>query len=308
MTLGYDNVGLDKGEPRIVISPIFELFRVTLRYWWVVVGCVLLGSTAGYAYGALKKPVFRAETLLAPASDDSSPLGGGELGRFASQFGGLASIMGIGGGGGTSKEIAIATLNSRQLLEPFVREQNLKGILFAHRYDPATKSYRGGLFSGPPGIDDVLLVFRRDVFEVSEDRRTGLIRVRVDWGDPKQAADWVNDLVARANAETRAEAISDAKRSLEFLQRELAGTNTLSVRDSISRLTETQLNRIMVANVREQYAFRVIDPAVAPGPSSQIRPRRGPAFIAGFAAGCLVAGFVLLALLALELSRRSDGR
>lgn len=304
MTIQYD-----QGEPRTSespagVSPIFALFRVMRRFWWVAFGCVLLGSAAGFAYGVWKPPVYRAEALLAPASDDQSSLGGGDLGRFASQFGGLAAMVGIGGGGGASKEIAIATLNSRELLEPFVRENNLQSVLFAHRYDPETKSYRGGLFSGPPGIDDVLQVFRRDVFQVSEDRRTGLIRVRIDWGDPEQAANWVNELVARANAATRAEAIADAKRSLEYLQRELAGTNALPIRDSIARLTETQLNKIMVANVREQYAFRVIDPAVAPGPSSQIRPRRGPAFVAGFVSGCVFAGFALLTLLAMELSRR----
>ena len=65
---------------------------------------------------------------------------------------------------------------------------------------------------------------------------------------------------------------------------------------AINSLIESQINKIMLANVRKDYAFQVIDPAMSPSADSQLRPNR-PLIVAvgivlGFFTGGLAAFFV----------------
>lgn len=89
--------------------------------------------------------------------------------------------------------------------------------------------------------------FDREIRSVAFDRKTGLVTLQVDWHDPEVAADWANDLIARANAEMRRRAIADSRASVEYLEKELAATITVDTRTAISRLMEAQIKQRMLA-------------------------------------------------------------
>ena len=74
---------------------------------------------------AINQPnIYRATTLLAPASEQG---GAGGLAKMAGQFGGLASLAGINlGGGGTDKTgLALEVLKSRVFIEEFINKHQL---------------------------------------------------------------------------------------------------------------------------------------------------------------------------------------
>jgi len=79
------------------------------------------------------------------------------------------------------------------------------------------------------------------------------------------------------------------------LQRVLAETNVVEVKLAISRLLETELQKVMVARGDKQYAFRIVDHADVPKWRSW--PRRKIIVALGILAGGL-AGF--MAVLARE--------
>ena len=81
-------------------------------------------------------------------------------------------------------------------------------------------------------------------------------------------------IVTKANLSLRETAINDAAQSIKFLKNELEKTDVVEVRRAIYSVMEQQLQQIMLANVREQFAFKVIDPAVAPEPDDFVAPRR----------------------------------
>jgi uncharacterized protein involved in exopolysaccharide biosynthesis len=135
--------------------------------------------------------------------------------------------------------------------------------------------------------------FRDRILTVSEDRRTGLVRLNVEWSDPKAAAEWANELVERANGVTRAWAIDEAMESQKYLRAVLDRTNVLEVRQSINSLIEAELKKEMLATVRVQYSFRVVDQARPSDLDDFVRPRRLLlvmfGLIAGLAAGVVIA-------------------
>jgi uncharacterized protein involved in exopolysaccharide biosynthesis len=281
-----------------------EIVRALVRRWWIPTLAVLICGGLAVLYALNAPRVYRAEVLLAPVMEERVGLGSGDLARFASQFSGLASLVGLGAGGtGTSKEIALATLTSRGFQASLVQELSLMRAFFEDRWDAETRSFRPSWTGAVPTVDDAIKYLNDRVFSVSEDRKTGLIRLRIEWYDRKVAADWANEIVRRVNESMRVQASSEAQRSLEFLQAELKRTTNLEVRRSIYSLMEAQVNRIMLANVREQYAFRVLDPAVPPAERNSVRPRKARIVLIGLMVG-MVLGIGLTSLLELIWPRR----
>jgi uncharacterized protein involved in exopolysaccharide biosynthesis len=124
-------------------------FRQLLRTVWarrVLVGIV--AAACGILAGAVSfvmTPVYRASTVLVPASDR----GFGDASAALGQLGGLASLAGIEiGGSNVEVEEALAVLRSREFTEKFIREKNLLPVLFAHKWMPLQATGRARRRSG----------------------------------------------------------------------------------------------------------------------------------------------------------------
>jgi uncharacterized protein involved in exopolysaccharide biosynthesis len=227
--------------------------------WRLLLATTVIGAVLALGVGLLMRPVFRAQAMVAPVSPQTSSGVGGTL----RQLGGIAALAGIDiGVGGGRKEEYLATLSSPGLARDFIQIQNLLPILYADRWDAQAKRWRTG--KKPPTLEQGVKRFNDDVVSIADDRRTSLVTVTVDWYSPQVAAQWANGLVELANDRLRADAIHTSQSSLEYLDRELAKTNVVEIRQAIYRLTEQQVNNAMLANVQREYAYRFIDRAVPP--------------------------------------------
>ena len=99
---------------------------------------------------------------------------------------------------------------------------------------------------------------------VDEDKKSGLITLSISWKDPEVAAKWANDLVKQLNEQLREQAIADSKKRVGYLEQELAKTTLQDMRAVLYNLLESEKQKAMLANVNEDFALEVIDPAVAP--------------------------------------------
>lgn len=123
--------------------------------------------------------------------------------------------------------------------------------------------------------------------------KTGLVTVQIDWKDRDEAARWGNAMVERINAEMRARALAQADAYVGYLTQESEKTTDVGTRDAINRLIESQIKQRMVATVTQEYAFRVVDRAMAPDAKDRERPNK-PLFailglLLGLTAGCFAA-------------------
>ena len=105
--------------------------------------------------------------------------------------------------------------------------------------------------------------------------REGLIRVKLRWEDPVFAAEWANALIEDLNSALRETAITEARKRIAYLNRELEKTSVIPLRQSIYRLIESEVRSIMIAETRLDYALKVIDSARPSSPDQPIRPNRG---------------------------------
>lgn len=267
-----------------------------LREGWITIAVfavVLTGAAVALAF--MWKPIYLGQVLLAPAGTEDMP--GNALTRLAGQFAPLADLVGGNAQQGLdSKDARLATLSSRRLTENFIRERNLLPELFPKQWDSQAQRWKSR--NGKPWVptmDDAVSLFEHKVRRVVEERRTGLVTLSIEWGNPLVAADWANDLVRRANAFLQARAKEEATRSIAFLEGELEKTTVVERRQIIYRLIESRTSQIMMANARAEFAFIVVDPAVPSDPHRFIRPKRTMIVAAGLALG-LISGalFVLI--------------
>jgi len=226
------------------------------RYW--ILGIAAAALTLALFYGAMSTPVYRADVLLAPAGeeqDDTQPLVFG-------QFGNLASLAGIPSQSSDNVHQSLATLKSRAFLTAFIKENNLLPVLFPGNRSPRSSFWTAASEQKATFLDGYELL-KKEILSVHADRKTGLVTLSVRWKDADVAARWANALVQRLNRYQQQAAIGEAERSIAYLNDQLKQTTVVELQQVIYHLVETETKKIMLANVRSEYAFKIIDPAVA---------------------------------------------
>jgi uncharacterized protein involved in exopolysaccharide biosynthesis len=118
-----------------------------------------------------------------------------------------------------------------------------------------------------------------------------------------QAAAWANELVHRANDRLRARAIARAQGSIDYLKREARNTDVVEIQQSLYHLMEDQYKNLLLANVSSDYAFSIIDPAVAADPGHYVFPRKGLFLFGGLFFGVVLALFLIF----IEASSQASG-
>lgn len=244
---------------------------------------VLFASIAiGLAYAFLSQQWFRAEVVMVQV--DSKSLPGG-----LSQLSGLASIAGVNLSRGDNQQ-PLAVLKSKSLVQSYIEANNLVPVVFSEKWDSKTGSWlvEGGEV---PGSGDAVLRFDEDIRQVSDDKKTGVITLRIVWHDPEIAALWANQLVQAANARLRAQALADAERNVSYLQREIASTAVVALQESLGQVLESEMQKLLLARGNEEFAFKVIDKATPP--KKRYRPYRALVLLGSAFFGVLFAGLAV---------------
>jgi uncharacterized protein involved in exopolysaccharide biosynthesis len=252
---------------------LFKLCNTLWRSRWMIASITAAFVLGSVAYALSLPPVYRASVLLAPVQDE--PVGG-----LAGQLGGLASLAGFGSRGTTSVE-AVAVLKSRDFARAFIEDQALLLVLFADAWDATAGRWKVQAAES----------FVENVRQVEEDARTGLVTLSIEWGDPELAAAWANLLAARLNEHMRQRALAEAEANAKYLRNEFESTSIVALQQSVGRLLENEMQRLMLARGNAEYAFRVIDRAEVP--RTRLRPRRTLIVVLGGFLGGMLSVFVV---------------
>jgi uncharacterized protein involved in exopolysaccharide biosynthesis len=266
---------------------LVEVWRAMWRDRYLMAVIVFIAATIGVVSGLIAKPIYRAEVVMVSAGQARGEGGGSLIG----QLGGIGALLeGYVGGGKDQTAEALATLSSRSLTTDFIKRYDLKRQLFSDRWD--TERQQWHVLTEVPTDQEAYALFDKSVRSVRQDRRNGLVSLAIEWRDPVAAAQWANALVAQVNERRRIDAISEARKSIDHLRNQVAKTQSVEIQQAIFRLIEAQSKTIAVASAREDFAFKVIDPAVAP--EKRIHPNRTMMALIGLASGFIIAVGVVL--------------
>ena len=285
-----------------------ELWRAIWSGKVTIILITLLFAIASVVY-AIKQPnIYKASTLLAPASSEG---GSGGLAALAGQFGGLASMAGINlGGGGTDKTgLALEVLKSRVFVERFIQKHNLLvPLMAAENWNIESDT----LIFDPDIYDVVNEKWVRDVeppktpqpssweayeefseiFSVSADKETGMVTLTIEHYSPNVATKWLTLLVNNINSTIREQDKKEAQNSIDFLTHKLEQTQLSDMKTVFYQLIEEQTKTMMLAEVSEEYVLKTIDPANSP--DEKAKPKRALICVLGTMLGGILSVLIVL--------------
>jgi uncharacterized protein involved in exopolysaccharide biosynthesis len=282
---------LDSSSPSIIPGQqtfdFVALMRVVKEYKWSVSIVTLVFAIGGVVYALRATPLYKAEIGIT----EVAPSGIGAAGALASQLGGLAGLVGVNlsSMGGASKEYQ-AFLKSRFAIQEFISRHTMSELFPTE--------------SKPPTLWFAVRRFQQGVLAIRDDKRAGITIVSVTFTNPATAAKWANEFVAMVNELLRARAMDEAKRGIAYLNDQVAKTSTVELQKAIYNLIENETKTLMLANVRAEYAFTVVDPAVAP--EVRVSPQRIIIVLGSALVGLLIGTSVAFVRNAWSSKRLSD--
>lgn len=240
---------------------LLELWRILRRHKNIIFAATLLGIALPALAAWLMTPLYRAEVVVAPVTgkDDRHGL----LGPLA-ELSGIAGLAGVSLSRGDRKNEAMAVLQSRLLTEQFIREQKLLPVLFPDRWVEGESDADDAAAGNAPTMYEAYTLFDEKIRRVYEDRKSGMVVLSIAWKDPQQAALWANRLIQQTNELLRQRSTEESKQAIHYLQEQIKQTSAVELQQVLHRVVESKLKEIILANVNEEFAFRIIDPAVAP--------------------------------------------
>jgi uncharacterized protein involved in exopolysaccharide biosynthesis len=279
---------------------LYGLFSLFLKNWLTLSLCGFSAAIIALVWAIQQPNVFKAETLLMPVTSDK-----GGLGALAGNLGGLASMAGIGLGDSSNDntKLALQLVKSRAFIGEFIQENDLLAPVMAadgwdlqtgnltynkSLYNQATKKWLRQVkapLKPEPSLLEAHGQFLK-LLSVEQDSKTKFVKISIEFYSPTLAADWLRKLVLKLNKKIRELDVDEANSSIEYLEK-LANESPVSGLQMVfSSLLEEQIKSKMLAEVRQDYVFKVVDPAIAPDKKS--KPQRALIIIiAGFLGGII---------------------
>ena len=266
---------------------LFELFQTVWDGKWSIALTTILAAGLSIFVSLQMPNIYTVEAKIAPVESES----GGGLNGLMAQYGGLASLAGIqipSGGGGQS-DLLIEVMQSRAFVGAFIDKYDLAPRLMAlASYDPVTQEETLDPLvydvttstwlreakpprRAEPSAQELYAAFS-SAFSVAADKTSPLISVSFEHQSPRLGEEVVRLMINEIDDYARAKDRAESENSIDYLERKLTETRLVEVEKVLYQMIESQTKTLMLAEVNEDYAFQVIDPAVIPELKS--KPKR----------------------------------
>ncbi|HDM8227013.1 TPA: LPS O-antigen length regulator [Vibrio campbellii] len=257
-----------------------ELFKALWKGKWIIIITTFVFAVGSILYALNLPNIYKSDALLAPAESSN----GGGLSKMTGQLGGLAALAGVNLGASESSQtdLAVQVMKSRQFVEAFIKKHDLlvplmaakdwdlvnnKLILDPELYNPATGEWlreANGLRGATPTSQEAFEVFSKDIFSINQDKESGLYTVSIKYYSPYMAQQWVTLLIEDINKVMRERTIAETSQNLAYLNIQLQKTAVAEMQSTFYKLIEEQTKSMMLAEVQEEFIFKVVDPAIVP--------------------------------------------
>lgn len=258
-------------------SDFIKLIKIILWQWKVALLIFVLFCSASLIYSVNLKKIYRATAIVAVVEDGS----GGGLDSIMSRYGALANFAGVKVDQQTSKSgLAIETIKSRSFFKneteryPIIRDllavvdwdsKNNELIYDANVYDEKASKWieYSGIFrkQQKPTYLDAFVEYEKRLSIVKLEE-AGIIRISFEHYSPHVANRIVNNIIKDVNEILRSDAIDESNNLLNHLEESVKTTSLSELKMVYYELISSQLQQKMLANVKEEYVFKIVDPSV----------------------------------------------
>ena len=233
------------GSIEFSLVDIFRAFKRYIQFFYILIP---IGFIFSFIISIYLTPLYSSDILVSDNSDSNE--------TSSSAIGGLASLAGIQLPQANNKSLStLATLNSKTFLKAFIKEYDLKPKIFKDLWVEKTNSWSGEEPSDLGAVGEL-----KKLIEIKK-VEGGLVRIIVSTYDPEFSLFIANEIVFFINNYMRKSAIEESENLIKFLEKEAVKSSLSDVKLKIFTLIQENIAEKSLANVRQEFIYKVIDKA-----------------------------------------------
>lgn len=253
---------------------LLDYFNVIKKHKKLILIIIIISVLATGIYSFLAPKIYAAKALITPAVQ---PRDQGGISVIAAQFG-IASPA-----SSNASEI-VNILKSNILREKIIKKYDLLPVFFKKEALEG-KTEEEKIWTG--------IRYLQGTLGITFNQKDNVVEVSMQFTDPKKAADIVNYTLTELTEHMSNEAKRIADTNKKYLESLIDNTSDPLIRTKIYSLIAQQIEMSMMAEVKENFAFKIIDPPKAP--DMKIKPKRRAnvmlSFVVSLFAGIFIAFF-----------------
>ena len=233
------------GSIEFSLVDIFRAFKSYIQFFYILIP---VGFIFSFIISIYLTPLYSSDILVSDNTDSNE--------TSSSAIGGLASLAGIQLPQANNKSLStLATLNSKTFLKAFIEEYDLKPKIFKDLWVEKTNSWSGEEPSDLGAVGEL-----KKLIEIKK-AEGGLVRIIVSTYDPEFSLFIANEIVFFINNYMRKSAIEESENLIKFLEKEAVKSSLSDVKLKIFNLIQENIAEKSLANVRQEFIYKVIDKA-----------------------------------------------
>ena len=265
----------DISPNNLLSEDTIDLTQITSSIWkykFTIVAITFLFSVSS-VFIALNTPdKYSSSALLQVHSSSKGSMGS----SMSSQLGGIAALAGISVNSGDSDKsyYTIEKVNSREFLRHLLSFNGVKENLFASKgFDQVSgetvfdeniffnNKWVRVPFDGKNSEPSYLEVYKEYVtnLSITKSKKSGYLKISFEHHSPVFAHDFLALIIKEINEVSKQNDIKESERALEYLAAQSKNIEQKNIKNSIKGLVDSQLERLMLANIRDQYLVSTID-------------------------------------------------
>jgi uncharacterized protein involved in exopolysaccharide biosynthesis len=245
-------------------TDLVELTNILLKAWKTILSVTIACIAIACSYAIYAPEVYQSKIVVTGATEERN-----DPPFLLGEIEGLAAMAGISIPYNSNIDIIVKTISSRKFLQNFTA-----------KYDIDVSNYK----SDDGKNIDIVAIFQTSL-KIDVDVKSDALEISLSWSDKNNVHTILNNLVLFTNEHFRQKAISNSNKKLNYLTDELTKTTLQDMRAVLFKLIASEKQKAMLANVNEDFALEVIDPAF---PGYLVKPKRKMIVaLGGFCGGCL---------------------
>ena len=248
-----NQVEISSEEKEFSFKDLLE--AIWINKFFIIIFPLLVGSITAL-YTLTLPNMYRAEVLLASSESKSQNMSAASTG--------LAALAGVSLQSTDNKTlIALETLKSRKFISEFlIRHEALPALMAPISWNSEEDILEVGEYHG--SIQQATKRFMAIFYAEKLSQRTPFVLLNISHISPTQGRDWLEAMVKDLNQFLSERDLAEVENSIKYLQEQINKTNVSDLQQLFYSMIEAQTGKAMLAEVRPEYVFRVIDPAIAP--------------------------------------------
>ena len=267
----------------IYLSDLFS--AVWRKKFFIIIITFIFGISAVF-YSLSLENKYTSQATLVPTAGSNTMM------SLANQYSGLASLAGVSMP--VSNEIdetalSIEIIESYDFFVNLVSKYDLlaqlvavkswdqeNNLLFFHEDEFKNGKWVSEKPFSIDGVPSFQLSHKTFLssLNIERDLKTNFITIAFEHVSPHVAKEFLEKIIIEVNEINRKYDIDAADRSINFLKKEIQGTQLSEIKIGLNSLVQKQIETKMLANVTQEYAFRIASAPIAPeiksGPSRSI--------------------------------------